>query len=58
MKDKYDPLLKTDQDNINRQFKKRIEKLEKSASNEYDDSKIKSDITSLEARIKALEDAS
>ena len=58
MKDKYDPLLKTDQDNINRQFKKRIEKLENSASNDYDDSKIKSDISSLEARIKALEDAS
>ena len=69
MKDKYDPILKTEQSNINRQFKKRIDELEIS-SVPYDDTEIKEDISDIQeaigdestegsilARIKALEDA-
>ncbi len=50
MDDKFDPILQTDQKNINRQFKKRIDELETS-STPYDDTEIKADISALETAV-------
>ena len=54
MNDKYDPILKTEQSNINRQFKKRIDELEISSA-PYDDTEIKEDISDIQ---EAIGDAS
>lgn len=56
MNDKYDPILKTEQSNINRQFKKRIDELEISSA-PYDDTEIKGDISDIKDDVGNIQEA-